>query len=210
MDFMLLLKAAAMGVVEGLTEFLPVSSTGHLILAGALLGFDDEKAKVFDIAIQTGAILAVIFQYRARIGHTITHFWREPESMHFTAILIAALVALIFIAAYKGYKRWIERAPDRELEFAGAGRELDQLALADPQLERAVQVREGLVPGRAGPIELGHDPRLARLERRLMHEVEGGNRRWLQRILRHETAHALDNAYRLRRRQGPHGAAASR
>ena len=54
MDIVLLVKAAIMGVVEGLTEFLPISSTGHLILAGSLLGFDDEKAKVFDIAIQTG------------------------------------------------------------------------------------------------------------------------------------------------------------
>ena len=63
MDLMLLAKAAAMGVVEGLTEFLPISSTGHLILAGALLGFDDDKAKVFDIAIQTGAIFAVILVY---------------------------------------------------------------------------------------------------------------------------------------------------
>ena len=52
-----------MGIVEGLTEFLPISSTGHLILAGSLLGFDDEKAKVFDIAIQTGAIFAVIIVY---------------------------------------------------------------------------------------------------------------------------------------------------
>ena len=60
MDIVLLVKAAIMGIVEGLTEFLPISSTGHLILAGALLGFDDERAKVFDIAIQTGAIFAVI------------------------------------------------------------------------------------------------------------------------------------------------------
>jgi len=59
-ETVLLLKAAIMGVVEGLTEFLPISSTGHLILTGALLGFDDDKAKVFDIAIQTGAIFAVI------------------------------------------------------------------------------------------------------------------------------------------------------
>ena len=57
LDIVLLAKAVVMGVVEGLTEFLPISSTGHLILAGALLGFDDDKAKVFDIAIQTGAIL---------------------------------------------------------------------------------------------------------------------------------------------------------
>ncbi len=70
-DSELLLKAAIMGLVEGLTEFLPISSTGHLILAGALLGFDDDKAKVFDIAIQTGAILAVIIVYWAKIRHTL-------------------------------------------------------------------------------------------------------------------------------------------
>jgi len=67
---MLLAKAAAMGVVEGLTEFLPISSTGHLILAGALLGFNDDKAKVFDIAIQTGAIFAVILVYWEKIRST--------------------------------------------------------------------------------------------------------------------------------------------
>ena len=72
MDIELLVKAAIMGVVEGLTEFLPISSTGHLILAGSLLGFDDAKAKVFDIAIQTGAILAVIIVYWQKIRATLT------------------------------------------------------------------------------------------------------------------------------------------
>ena len=71
MDLILLAKAAVMGVVEGLTEFLPISSTGHLILAGALLGFDDDKAKVFDIAIQTGAIFAVIIVYWQKIFSTV-------------------------------------------------------------------------------------------------------------------------------------------
>jgi undecaprenyl-diphosphatase len=64
LDAILLLKALIMGVVEGLTEFLPISSTGHLILAGSLLGFTSEKAKVFDIVIQTGAMFAVLWYYR--------------------------------------------------------------------------------------------------------------------------------------------------
>ena len=72
-------KAAIMGVVEGLTEFLPISSTGHLILAGALLGFEGEKAKVFDIAIQTGAIFAVILVYWQKIRSTVVEL---PTSAH--------------------------------------------------------------------------------------------------------------------------------
>ncbi len=60
-----------MGVVEGLTEFLPISSTGHLILAGSLLDFTGEAAKVFDVAIQSGAMLAVIWEYRERLARTV-------------------------------------------------------------------------------------------------------------------------------------------
>jgi undecaprenyl-diphosphatase len=67
MDPFLLMKAAILGIVEGLTEFLPVSSTGHLIIAGDLLGFNDQRAKVFQIAIQLAAILAVVWEYRAKI-----------------------------------------------------------------------------------------------------------------------------------------------
>jgi undecaprenyl-diphosphatase len=74
-DLPLLVKALIMGIVEGLTEFLPVSSTGHLILFGALLGFDDARAKVFDLAIQAGAMVAVMWNYRDRfIGIAVREF----------------------------------------------------------------------------------------------------------------------------------------
>jgi len=82
-DLSLLIKAAIMGVVEGLTEFLPISSTGHLILAGALLGFDDDKAKVFDIAIQTGAIFAVILVYWQKIRDTLVALPTQERAQRF-------------------------------------------------------------------------------------------------------------------------------
>jgi len=79
MDILLLLKAALLGIVEGATEFLPISSTGHLILAGDLLNFmDHEKRNVFDIAIQLGAILAVVWEYRTRFVSTFAGLGRDP------------------------------------------------------------------------------------------------------------------------------------
>ncbi|HQS31418.1 MAG: undecaprenyl-diphosphatase [Polaromonas sp. 39-63-203] len=96
MDIALLTKAAVMGVVEGLTEFLPISSTGHLILAGALLGFDDDKAKVFDIAIQTGAIFAVILVYWQKIRDTVVALPTEKQAQQFALnVLIAFLPAVV-------------------------------------------------------------------------------------------------------------------
>ena len=96
MDIALLTKAVAMGVVEGLTEFLPISSTGHLILAGALLGFDDDKAKVFDIAIQTGAIFAVILVYWQKIRSTLVELPTHKQAQQFTLnVLIAFLPAVV-------------------------------------------------------------------------------------------------------------------
>ena len=71
MDTILLLKAAILGIVEGLTEFLPISSTGHLILAGDLLDFNDERGKVFEIVIQFAAILAVCWEYRAKLATVV-------------------------------------------------------------------------------------------------------------------------------------------
>jgi undecaprenyl-diphosphatase len=107
-DFTLLIKAAIMGVVEGLTEFLPISSTGHLILAGALLGFDDDKAKVFDIAIQTGAILAVILVYWQKIRETVLRLPTERQAQQFAlnvliAFIPAVLLGLLFGKAIKAH-----------------------------------------------------------------------------------------------------------
>ena len=108
MDSTLLIKAAIMGVVEGLTEFLPVSSTGHLILAGALLGFDDEKAKVFDIAIQTGAIFAVILVYWQKIRSTLVALPTEKQAQQFAlnvliAFIPAVVLGLLFGKAIKAH-----------------------------------------------------------------------------------------------------------
>ena len=96
MDIALLTKAVVMGVVEGLTEFLPISSTGHLILAGALLGFDDDKAKVFDIAIQTGAIFAVILVYWQKIRKTVVDLPTQKQAQQLALnVLIAFLPAVV-------------------------------------------------------------------------------------------------------------------
>ena len=101
MDILLLVKAAIMGIVEGLTEFLPISSTGHLILAGSLLGFDDAKAKVFDIAIQTGAIFAVVLVYWQKIRSTVVDLPTSGQAQRLTLNVIigflpAVVLALIF------------------------------------------------------------------------------------------------------------------
>ena len=101
MDIALLIKATIMGLVEGLTEFLPISSTGHLILAGTLLGFDDEKAKVFDIAIQTGAIIAVILVYWHKIHDTVLALPSSKEAQRFALnVLIAFIPAVILGLAF--------------------------------------------------------------------------------------------------------------
>jgi len=96
-DVVMLLKAAVMGVVEGLTEFLPISSTGHLILAGSLLGgFDTESGKVFEIAIQTGAIFAVILVYWQRLSNTVTHLGSSRDAQRFALnVLIGFLPAVV-------------------------------------------------------------------------------------------------------------------
>ena len=106
MDILLAVKAIIMGLVEGFTEFLPISSTGHLILAGSLLNFTGEKVKVFEIAIQAGAMLAVIWEYRARIARVLGGLFTERRQQKFVinlviAFLPAALLGLVFSRAIK-------------------------------------------------------------------------------------------------------------
>jgi undecaprenyl-diphosphatase len=101
-DITLLVKAALMGIVEGLTEFLPISSTGHLILAGALLGFDDDKAKVFDIAIQTGAIFAVILVYWQKIRDTLLALPTDRQARQFALNVLIAFVPAVILGLLFG------------------------------------------------------------------------------------------------------------
>ena len=97
MDWMVLAKAAVMGVVEGLTEFLPISSTGHLILAASLLDFTGNAVKVFEVAIQTGAMFAVIWQYRERLARTFGGLRSDPIAQRFVRnVLIAFAPAVVF------------------------------------------------------------------------------------------------------------------
>lgn len=108
MNFILLLDALILGVVEGLTEFLPVSSTGHLILAGDLLKFNDERGKLFEILIQSGAILAVCWEYRAKLIHVAGNLHRTAEARRFVlnlfvAFLPFALLGLAFGKAIKAH-----------------------------------------------------------------------------------------------------------
>lgn len=107
-DLHVLLDALILGIVEGLTEFLPVSSTGHLILAGQLLGFNDEKGKVFEIAIQFAAILAVVWEYRKRLWHTLVSLKSEQVSQRLAinmivAFLPSAILGFLFLKQIKAY-----------------------------------------------------------------------------------------------------------
>ena len=108
MDWLLLTKALILGIVEGLTEFLPISSTGHLILVGDLLDFNDEKGKVFAIVIQLGAILAVCWEYRTKIGEVVAGIGSSADANRFVlnlfiAFLPAAIMGLLFIKTIKQY-----------------------------------------------------------------------------------------------------------
>ncbi len=105
MDILLLIKAAILGVVEGATEFLPISSTGHLILAGDLLNFmNHEKRNVFEIAIQLGAILAVVWEYRKRFTSTFAGIGRDPIANRLIINLAIAFLPLAILGLIFGDK----------------------------------------------------------------------------------------------------------
>lgn len=103
MDIVLWVKAALMGIVEGLTEFLPISSTGHLILAGSLLDFTGDTVKVFEIAIQTGAMFSVIWEYRERLRRTVVGIGTDPVAQRFARnVLVAFIPAVVLGLAFGG------------------------------------------------------------------------------------------------------------
>ncbi len=113
MDPILLIKAAIMGIVEGLTEFLPVSSTGHLILTGSLLGMTDAKSKVFDIAIQSGAILAVLIVYWARIREALGGITSSARQQRFVLNIALGFIpaGVVGLTVYKAIKAHLFNAP---------------------------------------------------------------------------------------------------
>jgi undecaprenyl-diphosphatase len=180
MDIALLVKAAIMGVVEGLTEFLPISSTGHLIIAGQLIGFTGEKAKLFEIVIQCGAILAVCWEYRARLTSVATGLATVGEAGTaarrfllnlFIAFLPLAILGLAFGKTIKAVLfnatavavafivggiiiLWVERKP-RPYEAARV-REVDALSPVDA-LKLGLAQAVALIPGtsRSGATIIG-------------------------------------------------------
>lgn len=107
-DIWLLAKVLVMGVIEGLTEFLPISSTGHLIIAEQLIGFNYSNAIAFEVIVQLAAIFAVIFEYKKRVIQTVTGLGRDPVANRFAvnvilAFLPLAVLGLLFASFIKGY-----------------------------------------------------------------------------------------------------------
>lgn len=168
-----------MGIVEGATEFLPISSTGHLIVAGSLLGVHDERGKVFEIAIQIGAIFAVVWAYRERFSSALTSFARPGRGQRFfinlfIAFLPVAIIGLLFNKAIKAVLfnaygvaaasiigalviLWVERDSVRERrETSARVREVDAMTWLDA-LKLGFAQCFGLFPGmsRSGSTLIG-------------------------------------------------------
>ena len=140
MDPYILIKALILGMVEGLTEFLPVSSTGHLILAGDLLDFNDDRGKLFEIVIQCGAILAVCWEYRAKLGAVIAGLASKPEAQRFVLNLVIAFVplAVLGLAFGKAIKAQLFQPVPVALAFIVGG----LIIMWAEKREHTVRVRE--------------------------------------------------------------------
>ncbi|MEF8754548.1 MAG: undecaprenyl-diphosphate phosphatase [Accumulibacter sp.] len=173
MDLLLLLKALILGIVEGITEFLPVSSTGHLILTGDLLDFNDERGKLFEIVIQSGAMLAVCWEYRAKIGSVVRGLPREPAAQRFALNILVAFLPLAVIGLLfgKAIKAHLFNAPVVAAAFIIGGlvilwaerrehririESIDDLSLADA-LKLGLAQALALIPGtsRSGATIIG-------------------------------------------------------
>ena len=102
MDWILLLKAAILGMVEGFTEFLPISSTGHLIVVGSLLDFNDERGKLFTIVIQSAAILAVMWEYRVKIATIVVGLPHDAAAQRFALNVLIAFLPLAVLGLLFG------------------------------------------------------------------------------------------------------------
>jgi undecaprenyl-diphosphatase len=172
-DLLLLLKALILGIVEGITEFLPVSSTGHLILAGDLLDFNDERGKLFEIVIQSGAMLAVCWEYRAKIGSVVRGLPSEPAAQRFALNILVAFLPLAVIGLLfgKAIKAHLFNAPVVAAAFIIGGlvilwaerrehririESIDDLSLADA-LKLGLAQALALIPGtsRSGATIIG-------------------------------------------------------
>lgn len=139
-DLVVLAKAAVLGIVEGLTEFLPISSTGHLILAGDLLGLSGDKVKVFEIVIQTGAMFAIVWEYRERFWRVLAGLGSDPAAQRFALNLVVAFLpaAILGLAFGKMIKTHLFHAVPVALAFiVGA-----LVILWVERRERAVRVSE--------------------------------------------------------------------
>ena len=173
MDPLLLLKALILGIVEGITEFLPVSSTGHLILAGDLLDFNDDRGKLFEIVIQSGAMLAVCWEYRAKIGSVVRGLPSEPAAQRFALNILVAFLPLAVIGLLfgKAIKEHLFNAPVVSAAFIIGGlvilwaerrehririESIDDLSLADA-LKLGLAQALALIPGtsRSGATIIG-------------------------------------------------------
>jgi undecaprenyl-diphosphatase len=168
MDLLLAIKVIILGIVEGLTEFLPISSTGHLILAGSLLDFTGEKAKVFEIVIQAGAIFAVCIEYRKRISSVVFGLSHDQKSRQFAMNVIigflpAAVMGLVFSKAIKEHLftpvsvamafiiggliiLWMENRPSAKNEHLARIQSIDDMSPIDALKVGCAQVL-ALVPG---------------------------------------------------------------